>query len=331
MCWSVGGERAVTLEASATVGLPCPLCAAAAYRTVKVFSDGVVVGECGNCGLLYTPLRHPSPDTLFAGTQPLELRVLLRPITLGLKQHYRDRSFRAVLTTIRRNTTGKRLLDVGCAHGAFLRLARKLGYEGTGVEPTPALAAFGREEWGLEILDGRLDQVDLGRREWDVITFTDSLEYLTTPVADLGRILDHLAAGGVLFAKVPNGNYFRMRHRVEGALGRKLGQDEPFSPSRRVAHYTLQSLQRLAQATGLEKVEVGPAPVIDSSVWAGLTGLPLEVESPWYLDWRAKLIRRLLWMVGAIEGALWRGHNHFSPSIFILARKPRQSVAAGHS
>ena len=315
--------------ASATSGFPCPLCAATAYRSIKAFSDAVVVGECVNCGLLYTPMRHPSPDTLLAGTNPEEIRVLLGPITLGLKRHYRDRSFRAVLAMIRRHTEGKRLLDVGCANGAFLRLATQLGYEGTGIEPTPALAAFGREEWGLEIFDGRLDQVDLGGREWDVITFTDSLEYLTAPVADLSRLLDHLAPGGVFFAKVPNGHYFRLRHRLERTLGRRLGQDEPFSPSRRVAHYTLQSLQRLAAIVGLENIDAGPAAVIDSSVWVGLVGLPLEVESPWYVDWRAKVTRRLLWMVGAVEGAVWRGHNHFSPSIFVLARKPPRSVVAG--
>ncbi len=307
--------------------LPCPLCSAQAYRPIKQFSDGVVVGKCLRCALLYTPLRHRSPESLLSGGDPGEMRLLLRPITRGVKRHYRDRSFLSILTLVQSHAPGRRILDIGCAQGFFLRLARDRGYQVTGIEPAPALAAFARDEWGVEVLDGRLDQVALTGREWDAITFTDSLEYLPDPVADLTRLVAHLPPAGVLLAKVPNGHYFSLRHRLESRLGRMRGREESFSPSRRVVHYTLRSLRRLVVAVGLEWVRGGAAPVVDSPVWSSMVGLWLETESPWYVDTRGKLARRLLRALGVAEQVL-SGWNHFSPSIYVIARKPTPRDAA---
>ncbi len=305
-----------------TASSECPLCGAAAFRTVKSFADGVVVGECAGCRLLYTPRRHPCPETLLEATSLADLRALLRPLRDGMRRHFRHRSFRFVLDAVARHAPGRRLLDVGCAHGFFPAMARAAGYQVTGIEPVQQLADYARQELGLEVLGGRAADVELGDRSWDAVTFSDSLEYLVTPVADLQRLLAHLAPRGVLVAKVPNGDYCRLRHTVESHIGTALIQDEPFSPSRRFAHYTLSSLRRLATAAGLEPVETGAAPVIDSPVWESLVGLSLQVEMPWYLGVRQKVLRRALRGCGLVEQALWPGHDHFSPSIYLVGRKP---------
>jgi 2-polyprenyl-3-methyl-5-hydroxy-6-metoxy-1,4-benzoquinol methylase len=308
-------------QAAETVALACPLCEATPFRTIKKFADGVVVGECLECGLLYTPLRHPSPDELLAGVDATTARVLLRPIAQGRARHFRQRAFLRYLRVIRRHARGLRLLDVGCAHGFFPALARQEGYTVTAVEPSPALASFAREELGLEVLPGRLDQVDLGARQWDVVTFTDSAEYLPAPVRDLRRVASHLAPGGLLFVKVPNGGYFRTRHAVERHLAGQAGTEQAFSPSRRVVHYTLKTLRRLVEAVGLEVIEISAAPIIDSPAWYRLVGLSLEMQMPWRLSAGSAIVRRLLGTTGALERLLWLGHDHFSQSIYALGRK----------
>jgi SAM-dependent methyltransferase len=297
------------------------LCGATSFRTIKEFGDGVVVGACRECGLLYTPRRHPSPDELLASVDATTARTLLRPIAEGRARHSRQRAFERYLRVICRHTSGRRLLDVGCAHGFFPALARQRGFAVTAVEPSPALASFAREELGLEVLSGRLDQVDLGTREWDVVSFTDSAEYLPAPVRDLRRAVSHLAPGGLLFLKVPNGGYFRLRHTVEGRLGRHLGADEAFGPSRRVVHYTLESLPRLLAAVGLELVEIGAAPPIDSPAWSPLVGLGLEMEMPWRLQPGPRIVRRVLQALGAAERLLLRRSDHFSQSLYAVGRK----------
>ncbi len=299
----------------------CLLCRSNSYRPVKVFPDGVLVGECQSCGLLYTPRRHPLPEGLLSGMDLEGLRTLYRPIVDGRCRHFRQRSYDEYLAIIARHAPGRRLLDVGCAHGFFLRTARTRGWTVTGIEPSEPMAAFARQELGLDVHHGRLDQVDLGDGVWDAVSFTDSAEYLTRPLDDLGRIVSHLAPSGVLFMKVPNGSYFLMRHRFERWLAFGAPGRDAFSPSQRVAHYTAATLRRLAEAIGLHVIGLHSIAPVDSSCWSRCTGLPLEVEAPWFFDVIPRLLRRTLHVAGSVEMAVLGDANHLSPSLHLIARR----------
>jgi SAM-dependent methyltransferase len=299
------------------------LCGSQDYRFVKQFADGVVVGECKACRLLYTPVRHPEPESLLFGSDFDALRVLNRPIVAGTHRHYRARNFEEYLDIIEPRARGRRLLDVGCAQGFFLATARQRGFEVTGVEPSQPMADFAKREFGLDVVHGRLDQVSLGTRQWDVITFTDSLEYFAEPLRDIGKALRHLVRGGLFFAKVPNGEYFRLRHSFERLLGRPWLSDEAFSPSRRVAHYSTHTLRMLVSKVegGLETLEIGAALPIDSPTWRHATGLDLEIEPTWRsAGIVGRLLRRGLHAGARAELALTH-RTRLSPSLYVLAAR----------
>jgi SAM-dependent methyltransferase len=305
-----------------TLGLrdqACLLCGSTSYEPIKRFDAGVVVGECARCGLMFTPVRAAEPEKL-SDVSVEQVRWLYGPIVEGRVPHFRENSFADYLARIGRVAPGRRLLDVGCAHGFFSAAARRAGYEVTAVEPNAAMAAFAREVLGLRALHGRLDQVDLGSERWHVATFTDSLEYFPDPVTDLSRVARHLAPGGVLFAKVPNGSYFRLRHEIATRLKRRLGVEE-FSPLQRVAHYTIETLSRLVERAGFEVVETGAPLPIHSPSWLPLTGYWLESAEPWFVGAPQKLARHVLNNAGRIEARLAGGKNHLSPSIYVLARR----------
>ena len=217
------------MTARTPVPLNCPLCHSDSAEPIKRFAGGVVVGRCKSCGLLYTPARHPEPDDILTGTPEAELRVLYRPILEGRVRHFRERNFRDYLRIIEAHTKGRRLLDVGCAHGLFPALAAKNGYEVMAVEPSRPMAAFARDVLGLAVLEGRLDQVQIDAvGPFDVVTFTDSAEYLPDPVRDIGKAAQRLARDGIVFVKVPNGDYFRLRHGLESSgRARTAGEPEP--------------------------------------------------------------------------------------------------------
>jgi 2-polyprenyl-3-methyl-5-hydroxy-6-metoxy-1,4-benzoquinol methylase len=298
------------------------ICGTREYREIKRFDDGVVVGRCERCGLIYTPIPHPSPSELLFNRDFEEMKVLYSPIIGGEKSHFRRRNFVRYLKLIERYALGKRLLDVGCAHGFFLMTARERGYHVCGIEPSPALARVAREILNIPILQGRVDEIALEDREWDVITFTDSLEYLPNPVRDLRRLMRNLVPGGLLFLKVPNGNYFNLRHFIECKLLLRSNKRSAFGPSRRVAHYSSKTIIQLATRIGLDVIEVGSCSPIDSPVWYDLTGIWLEMESPWYIGFPGKILRRMLHLGGRVESLLTGGRNHLSQSVYLLGRKP---------
>ena len=302
------------------VAQSCPLCGSTRYEPIKRFDEGVLVGRCSECGLMYTPGRFRDPETLFADWSVERLRTYREPLLDGRFEHYRRRAFRRYLSVLERHSSGRRLLDVGCADGFFLDEARRAGYSTVGIEPNPAMAEFAREDLKLDVREGRLDQIDLGEAQFDVVTMTDSLEYLPEPRRDLARLSGHLAPEGVLFLKVPNGDYFMLRHRLDAMRRSGAGMGGAFTPPLRVVHYTLATLRALLETINLMVLEAKSFPPIDSLEWHRLTGLPLVVRAPWYVGVTGRMTRRLLHSAGVVEESLSRSHNHLSQSLVAVAR-----------
>lgn len=304
-----------------TIDFACPVCEQKEYSKIKEFSDGVVVGKCGTCNLTYTPKRHNAPDDLF-GEIPMEhLNVLYAPVVQNRRNHFRTKIFNKYLDKIKKYASGKKHLDIGCAHGFFINISRKAGYEVTGIEPNKTMAEFGKNAMDLNIHNGTLDQIDLKDEKWDAISFTDSLEYFMNPVGDLKKLVEHnLNKNGVIFIKVPNGDYFKFRHNLKTKLGFGLGAAEAYSPSKRVAHYNYKTIQLLAEKLGLETVKTGFFLPINSPDWFKYSGVHLEIESPWWMGTKNKIVRKVIHFFGILEFGIFR-KNHLSQAVYIVMRK----------
>jgi 2-polyprenyl-3-methyl-5-hydroxy-6-metoxy-1,4-benzoquinol methylase len=105
--------------------------------------------------------------------------------------------------------TGKRLLDVGCGAGWFLRIAKKLGAIEQGVEPSGYAAALAQKQ-GLRIFNGTLESfvqnIPAGT-QFDIITASHVLEHVPAPVDTLRAMKLLLAPGGFVWIGVPNASY----------------------------------------------------------------------------------------------------------------------------
>ena len=106
---------------------------------------------------------------------------------------------------------GKKVLDVGCGAGWYLRICKQLGAEAFGIEPSPFGAQRCREA-GLSVFNGTVDDylAQHGtQRQFDVITANHVLEHAPDPVQTLQGMKSLLAPGGLLWISVPNANgYF---------------------------------------------------------------------------------------------------------------------------
>ena len=94
---------------------------------------------------------------------------------------------------------GIRVLDVGCANGAFVDVARGRGYYAYGIDPHPVMSSellyAGSLAKPPPVLDGKT---------FDVITYHDVLEHVLDPIAELKLARAHLAPRGVLIVDVPD-------------------------------------------------------------------------------------------------------------------------------
>ena len=99
---------------------------------------------------------------------------------------------------------GRRLLDVGAAHGLLSRQLTARGWRVTGLEADPEAARAGAQHCERMIvvnLDQELPALESG---FDAIVYADVLEHLVDPPGVLHALNRLLAPGGFVIISVPN-------------------------------------------------------------------------------------------------------------------------------
>jgi 2-polyprenyl-3-methyl-5-hydroxy-6-metoxy-1,4-benzoquinol methylase len=173
--------------------------------------------------------------------------------------------FRAGLALIEAQKLPSRsLLDVGCATGSFLSLAKANGWQCRGVEVSAFAAAQARERTGCEIFCGKLEDAPFGSGSFDAITMWDLLEHLPDPLQGLEKARQLLKPSGLLLVNTPNENSLlrqmaRLIYRGSGGF--------ITTPVNRLYHryhlhyFAAEPLGTLFRRAGFEVVEMAIKPI----------------------------------------------------------------------
>jgi SAM-dependent methyltransferase len=96
------------------------------------------------------------------------------------------------------------VLELGCAHGAFVAILRWAGFDASGLELSPEIVAIARELFEIPVLQGPIEDQHIAPGAIDVIVLMDVLEHLPDPVSTMRYCLDLLAPGGMLLIQTPS-------------------------------------------------------------------------------------------------------------------------------
>ncbi len=102
-----------------------------------------------------------------------------------------------VLDELVRVVSAGKLLDVGCAYGYFMELAKARGFDPYGIEPSAHAGSQAQKLLGKKKVQmGRLDETSFSSGSMDVVSLLDVFEHLGDPRAALKQINALLKPGG---------------------------------------------------------------------------------------------------------------------------------------
>ncbi len=149
--------------------------------------------QCNRCGFVYAN-PHADPNEVLRAYEDV-----VDPLYLQ-ERVGREHTFRQHLGTLHRITgepNGRRLLDVGAYVGVFVEIAREMGWNAEGIEPSSWAVAHARER-GLLVTQGTLASGGFPDESFDVITLWDVIEHFDDPMTELRHVFRLLKPGGVV-------------------------------------------------------------------------------------------------------------------------------------
>jgi len=288
----------------------CNLCGADDTTPVTEI-DGFHIVRCRRCGLVYVNPRYRREilQEIYTETYYDHDGIKNGLEFFGYENYLADKdniraTFAKRLRTIERYAPQGRLLDVGCATGFFLDLARESGWEVIGTEVSAFSAHYAREKLGLDVRMGTLPDLHFEDHMFDAITMWDVIEHVPDPLGELQEVRRILRDGGLVsiitpdvdswvarwlgnrweeFRRVREHIYFFSRRTMTETL-RKAGfevlriqsADKVFylGPAlHRLKYYTwdgalTRAATRVVYKLGLDKVRVNVNPLTKMAVYA---------------------------------------------------------------
>lgn len=224
--------------------LKCELCDVEARPAVVLTRERQIL-RCSGCGLIFADPNDLPEDGGHYSEAYYHKGVYAN--YLGDRPAI-ERNAARVLSQLRTLTTGRRLLDVGCAAGFFLVAARDAGWTVRGVELSKYMAAYARQEFGLSVTLGSIDAPHLDLPPCDVVTLWDTIEHLSHPARALENIRRLLGTGGLLV--LSTGDYGSLLRRITGRRWRLFGD-----PTHNF-FFSETTLKRLLEKTGFQLVSL---------------------------------------------------------------------------
>lgn len=178
----------------------CPVCSSIPSSTPASLSKV----DCVHCGLVWTYLPEPINseelyrDEVYAVVDNRQ-SIFEKIIFYEAKK---------VLQKVRIiHPQAKQLLDFGSGKGQFLAVAKKLHWEGLGIETEKARADFASMNYGVNVKCEYYSEGKIVEVVADLITLNHVLEHLPQPILVLEELLkSNLNSKGLVYVEVPRAN-----------------------------------------------------------------------------------------------------------------------------
>jgi len=213
------------------------------FATTSNYVGNEQIVKCKNCGLIYVNPQIKQEEIIKGYAKADES-------TYIKESKARARTFAGCLKEVEKyKKPPAKLLDVGCAAGLFLNLAKMNGWEVYGVEPNKWLAEWGNKNFALKIKVCSFEKAAFPSNYFDVVTFWDVLEHLSNPKQNLKAAAKILKRGGYLVVNYPD---------IGSPLARLFGKKWWFILSIHLYYFTPKTITMMLEKTGFKVIKIKP-------------------------------------------------------------------------
>lgn len=191
----------------------CNLCGADDYKILHSLGEEGNIVKCRRCQLVY---RNPRPtqeeiEKWYQHDFHLTEYKTLYGVEYTQDQENISKIARQRLAVLNSLAKPGRILDVGCAAGFFLDVARSQGWKPYGVEISPYIAKFAQEQMKLNVFVGELHQAKYDADFFTATAIWYVLEHTQDPFGILKEMSRITKKGGIVAVSCPNisGTYYR--------------------------------------------------------------------------------------------------------------------------
>lgn len=234
--------------------MPCSVCKLEHTRHL-MYPNGYQVDACPRCSHRFV-VNPPSAEQLDAAYDESYYRAGSDAEGAAANAGYQDylanadkrlEGFRQRAARLSRFSAPGRLLEVGSAVGLFLVAARDAGWHAVGYERSAWAARYGREHYGVDIVEGDGSANPFESASFDVVAMWDVLEHVADPAQIAAAAREWLRPRGLLVLSTVNA----------GALGARMAGEHwrHLAPPHHLQYFTRRSLRHLLAAHGFELVE----------------------------------------------------------------------------
>ena len=186
---------------------PCSLCGGHEAKLVQRLDKGNAV-KCKNCGLIFVdPMPEINDYDEIYGGQYYEggWRFSKRGYTDPLLQDIMMEGFGRELKEVEKFIDVKgRVLDIGCADGQWLRVAKANGWDTFGVESSEYSRSIAINKHGLNVVGGTFEEATFPDDYFDLIVMRHLIEHLRNPLQSLEICNKILKQGRVIPIETDN-------------------------------------------------------------------------------------------------------------------------------
>jgi 2-polyprenyl-3-methyl-5-hydroxy-6-metoxy-1,4-benzoquinol methylase len=158
---------------------------------------------CEGCGFVF---QNPTLDDDELGKMyAQDYRAETPPDTyMSDQRHNGEVLYQWIDKRIGRSLSQRRLLDIGCAAGAWVAVFQRRGWEASGIDANPKWVRWGRANLGADLHDGFYGSQAFPEQTFSLILWSHIIEHLPDPLTMLQAIRDHLDDDGYLFIGTPD-------------------------------------------------------------------------------------------------------------------------------